>query len=467
MTQIPVLSGTYTDSSADFRSSYPVNLIPVPKDNGIAQGYLRPADGIVKNGDGPGFDRGAINWRGTLYRVMGSKLVSVDAAGVVTVLGEVGAGGQVSFDYSFDNLAIASAGHLFYFRNGNLTKVTDPDLGIVLDVIWVDGYFMTTDGENLVVTDLDNPFAVNPLKYGSSEADPDPVNGLLKIRGEVYAVNRHTIEVFDNIGGDLFPFQRIEGAQIQKGSLGTYCACELADGVAFLGSGRDEAPAIYIGANATATKISTREIDQILTTYTEAQLALSVLEKRVDKGHQHLWVHLPDRVLVYDLSGSQAVQAPLWFYLTSAIDGFAQYTARNLVWLYERWNVGQPAGTAVGYLDANLSTQYGAMARWEFGTTILFNEGKGAVFHELELICLTGRVALGIDPTISTSYSLDGQTWSDEKFVSVGTIGNRSKRIAWRRLGKMRNWRIQRFKGNSDSHIAIARLEAQIEPLAV
>jgi hypothetical protein len=30
----------------------------------------------------------------------------------------------------------------------------------------------------------------------------------------------------------------------------------------------------------------------------------------------------------------------------------------------------------------------------------------------------------------------------------------------------MRNWRIQRFRGDSDSHMSFARLEAQIEALA-
>lgn len=466
MTQIPVLSGTYTDSDADFRSSYPVNLIPVPKENGIAKGYLRPADGVVELGTGPGVDRGGINWKGTYYRVMGSRIVSISSTGVVTDLGNVGGGGQVSMDYSFDRLAIASSGKLFYLKGTTLTMVTDPDMGIVLDVIWVDGYFMTTDGASLVVTELGDPTAVNPLKYGSSEADPDPVKGLLKIQNEVYALNRHTIEVFDNIGGDLFPFQRIEGAQIQKGIIGAHCACEFADAAAFLGSGRNEAPAIYLGANATATKISTREVDQILATYTEAQLATAVLEKRIDKGHQHLWVHLPDRTLVYDLAGSTAIQEPLWFYLTSSISGFSQYRAKNLVWIFDKWQCADPTSTRFGTLDSTVSTQYGDMTRWEFGTTIVYNEGNGAVFHELELVCLTGRVALGINPTISTSYSTDGETWSDEKFVSVGSVGERNKRISWRRQGIMRDWRIQRFKGNSDSHISIARLEAQLEPLA-
>jgi hypothetical protein len=86
-----------------------------------------------------------------------------------------------------------------------LTQNTDPDLGTVLDVVWVDGYWMTTDGEFLVVTDLTNPLAVDPFKYGSSEVDPDPVKALLKVRNEVYALNRHTIEAFDNVGGCGLP----------------------------------------------------------------------------------------------------------------------------------------------------------------------------------------------------------------------------------------------------------------------
>jgi hypothetical protein len=466
MSQIGILSGIYTDSAGDFRSSYPVNLIPVPKEEGISNGYLRPADGIVLQGAGPGIDRGGINWKGTYYRVMGTKLVSISSVGVVTLIGDVGGTGQVTFDYSFDRLAIASGGALYYLIGTTLTRVTDPDLGHVIDVVWVDGYFMTTDGEFLVVTELNDPTAVDPLKYGSSEADPDPILALIKIKNEVYALNRNTIEVFDNVGGTLFPFQRIEGAQVQKGVVGTHACCEFVDAVAFLGSGRNEAPAIYIGNNSAATKISTREIDQILLQYTEAELSLSVLESRIDKGHQHLWVSLPDRTLVYDLAGSAAVQQPLWFVMTSGLDGYEQYRAKNLVWVFDRWMCADPTGSSLGYLDSSLSTQYGDMARWEFGTTIVYNESRGAIFHQLELVCLTGRVALGIDPTISTSYSVDGETWSQEKFVNIGTQGNRAKRIVWFQQGHMRNWRIQRFKGNSDSHIAIARLEAQLEPLA-
>lgn len=465
--QIPILSGIYADGTPELRTAYPVNVVPVPIQSGISKGFLRPGDGIVANGAGPGIDRGGINWNGTCYRVMGTKLVTVASNGAVTTLGDVGGpvNTLVTFDYSFDQLAIASGGRLYYW-NGALTQVTDPDLGTVLDFCWVDGYFMTTDGEFLIVTELNDTTQVNPLKYGSSEVDPDPVVALLKLRNEVYAMNRNTIEVFDNVGGDLFPFARIDGAQIQKGVLGTFACCVYLERIAFLGSGRNEAPAIYIGAAATTQKISTQEIDELLLTYTEAQLAQVKLESRNDKAHQHLYVHLPDRTMVYDAAASEALGEQVWFTLTTTAVGFSQYRARNLVWAYDKWLVGDPQSSAIGYLVQDTGHHWGQQVRWEFGTAIAYNEGNGAIFNRLELVSLTGSVALGKNPQISTSYSTDGRAWSQDRSISVGTTGNTAKRLAWFQQGHMRNWRIQRFQGDSDAHVSFVRLEAQIEPLA-
>ena len=467
--QIPILNGIYTDSTPELRTAYPVNMVPVPKTSGISNGFLRPGDGIVANGTGPGIDRGGINWNSICYRVMGTKLVTVASNGTITILGDVGGpvDSLVTFDYSFDLLAVASGGRLYYWSPaGGLVQVTDPDLGIVLDFCWVDGYFLTTDGEFLIVTELTDPLVVNPLKYGASEVDPDPVVAILKLRNEVYAMNRNTIEVFDNVGGELFPFARIDGAQIQKGVIGTQGCCVYLERIAFLGGGRNEAPGIYIGAAATTQKISTQEIDNLLLTYSEEQLALVKLEARNEKNHQHLYVHLPDRTVVYDASASEALGDQVWFTLTTTVVGFAQYRARNLVWAYDKWLVGDPQSSTIGYLVQTTGQHWGQQVRWEFGTMIVYNEGNGAIFNRLELVSLTGSVALGKNPQISTSYSVNGQAWSQDRSISVGTTGNMAKRLAWFQQGHMRNWRIQRFRGDSDAHVSFVRLEAQIEPLA-
>lgn len=464
--QVAILSGIYAEgASPDFRTSYPRNLVPVPKETGISGGYLRPADGVADAGSGPGICRGGINWNGALYRVLGTKLCRVGADGLVTDLGDVGSGGQVTMDYSFDRLAVASGGRLYYWDGTTLTQVTDPDLGTVVDMQYISGYFMTTDGENLIVTELADPTQVDPLKYGSAEIDPDPVLAIDELRTEAYAFGRYSIEVFQNVGGTGFPFRRIDGAQVMKGVVGTHAYNALQDTFVFVGSGRGEAPGVYQMVPGNVAKVSTREVDEILAGFTEAQLSVTAVETRVDKHHQHVLIHLPDRCIVYDAMASKTMGVPVWFVLDSGLLHPSTYRARHFVWCYDRWNVADPLSARLGRMTPDVSTHYGAEIGWEFGTAVMYAEGLGAIVHDIELVTLPGRVALGMSPVVWTSHSDDGATWSQERPTPAGRQGQRAKRIAWRRQGQLRHWRVQRFRGTSDAHLSVVRLEVQIEPL--
>jgi len=488
--QIPVLNGVYTAEDADYKTAYPVNMMPVIQETGISQGYLRPVRGMTEIGRGPGPSRGAINWNNVHYRVMGSQLCRIDESGNVVSLGDVGNDGlRVSMDYSFDILAIKSDRRLFYYYENvgtpplddswanfdvistsgdwKLIEVTDSDLGTVVDMLWIDGYFMYTDGEYLVVTELNDPTTITTTKYGSSEIDPDPVNGLAKLRNEVYAINRYTIEVFYNTGGSNFPFQRVSGAQIEKGSLGTYCSVVNKNRIAFLGSGRNESPGVHLGAGGQSQKISTREIDEILAEFTEYQLSESVMETMNDKSHDLLWIRIPDRTLVYDLTSSEATGQHIWYIMSSAAVGLAPYKGRDVVWVYDKWYCGDTRSSKVGILDDTQALHFGDVVRWEFSTAIVYNESRGALFSRLELIGLPGRYSSTEDAMISTSYSTDGRNWSQPRIIQAGAIGNRARRLVWWRQGNMKHTRAQRFVGDSKSYLAVARLEIQLEQLGI
>lgn len=459
--QVPILSGNYADTSGAFRTAYPRNQVPTPKDTSISRGYLRAADGIATEAEGPGINRGGINWRGKHYRVMGSKLVRIDGSAVV-ILGEVGNGGWVSMDYSFDVLGIASGGNLYYWDGSTLTQLSDPDAGTVLDVKWIAGYWLLCDGTYIAVTELNDRYSVNPLKYGSAEAKPDPINAIDELRNEAYAFGRYTVEVFENVGGSNFPFQVIKGALVERGCVGVHAYAPFAETFAMLGSGQNEAPGIWLVGGGASAKLSTAEVDQILLGYSEADLSLAVMETRIDKGHEHLMLHLTDRCLVYDAAASKAVGEAIWFMLDSSIVGFEQYRGKGLVWVHDAWFVGDTKTSKIGRLDEGTDTHFGDVIGWDFGTTILYNKG-GAIVYDIELICLPGRVPLGADPTVWTSYSIDGETWSQEKPISAGKTGQRNKRLVWFDQGSFENWRIQRFRGTS--HLSMARLEVTIEPL--
>ena len=464
MVAVPIMSGIVADG-ADFPTAFPVNLVPVPKTTGLSEGYLRPADGIETLSDGGGANRGGYRWRGVHYRIMGNSLLSVAADGSHVTIGTIDGTDWATFDESFDYLAINGGGKLYLYDGATLAQVTDVDLGTSLDMVWINGYFVSTDGEFLISSDINDPFSFNILRYASSEISPDPVVALQKVRNEIYALNRYTVEIFGAVQnpGEGFPFARIEGAQIMKGAVGSRACCEFMQALAFVGGGVNDPPSVWIGQSASATKLSTRDIDAILRGYSDTALSALVMESRPDLGHDFLYVHLPDQTLVYDGAASAALGQPVWHILKS--DG--GYRARGFVWCYGQWNVADPFGTMIGKMTTAVGSHYGDQVAWQFATPIAYNEGRGVQVHELELVALAGDIALGDDPMIGTDYTLDGETWSQRRYIRAGKQGERKKRLVWDRQGMFRNWRVQRFTGDSRAHLSFARLEAKFEALAV
>lgn len=479
---LPILSGVVTDGRADFRSLLPTNCMPVPMPTGISDGYLRIATGIrtaatVGFNSAFGPDRGGYAYNGRCYRVIGEWFCRVDDNGdgtaTVVQLKQFGLGAQVTFTETFDRLIICVNGQVWYFNDASntFTQITDADLGVPIDAEFVDGYTVFTDGAFIGVTELNDPLAVETLKYGSSEVSPDPIVALLKLRNELHAINRYTVEAFDNVGGSGFPFQRIDTAALPRGAVGTHACAVYMDAIAFLGGARNEPPAVWLGGAGQTTKISTREIDKRLAAYPEAQLPSVLMEVRTFDSHSLLYIHLPDITLVYDGQASAAAKQPIWCLLSSGADGTGAYRGRGFVWCYNKWICGDGSdGQRIGYLDESIASHFGLPVGYEFATQLQYNEGRGLQFHAIELVCTSGA-SVGtaedfIDQSIRHSYTLDGRTWSRERLRTLGKAGQRNKRPMWLNCGTSRNWRADRFRGCTSVPIAFARCEAKIEPLA-
>lgn len=475
MTQVPILAGTVATLQGDFSTSYPRNLIPVPKQTGVSSGYLKTAFGIKQFGVFDvsllGVDRGGINWNGKCYRVIGQYFVRVESDGTFTNLGTLPlTGSYVRFDFSFDRLAIACGGNLYYWNGTTLTQVTDSDLKTVVDMLFVDGYFMTTDGQYFIVTDINNPMSVNPLNYGSNPIDPSPMKALLKVRDEVYAISRYTIAPLQNVGGSYFPFEVIKGAIVNRGVLGTRTACVFMETIAFLGSGLNEQPSIYLVNAGSTVKIATREIEQLLTKYSESTLSNILLESIYLDIHQLLFINLPDQTLVYDGAASASAQTPVWFYLGSQSDGYGQYRAHNFVRCYDKWLCGDNVDARkVGYLTNETFSQYGDEIGYQFDTPIMYGEGKQVIVHALDLEVITPRPQYdatdNVDQYIRKSYSTDGINYSMPKQKSLGKAGQFNKNIQWRQNGLFRQWRVERFQGRTKAPVSFVRMECDFEVL--
>jgi hypothetical protein len=467
-TAIPILKGMVATEQADFKSSIPINYEPVVQQTGISAGYLRAAPGItLATATGLGADRGAIVWNGVHYRVIGPKLGRLDGS-TFTVLGDVGDNGlPVSLDFSFDLIAIASNRNLFYWDGSTLSQVTDPDLGVVLDVMYLDGRFITTDGSYIVLTELNDPYSVNPLKYGSAEVSPDPIVGLNHIRGEMNAVGTDTIQNFRNIGGAGFNYTTNPGALIAKGAVETHAFGYVGalETYFFVGGAPNAAPSVWVAGGGQAANISTQEIDDALLALTATELAGVEVETREDSNEQRLMVHLPDRTLVYLVQTSKQTGEPVWCELRSGTGNDGAYPLRHLVLVDGRWYGGTADGK-IGYLDDTVETLFGDERGWRFDTLLIYNQSLGGIVNSLELIGLIGRAPFGAVPQIFFSYTRDGETWSNERSIESGRFGERQKRCQIRPHWRFRNYMGVRMRGAGNGRQAWASLQADIEGLA-
>lgn len=459
--QIPILKGAYTTAQGDFLLKYPVNMYPVAFEQQISNGYLKCAEGMETYATGPGTDRGGLLCQGRHFRVMGNQFCEV-GTGEITAWGAVGSSIiNAQMDYSFTYVGIVSNGLVYLFDPARnvVTQITDPDLGEgILDIVWVDGYFMMTDGTSLIVTDLNDPFSVNPLKYGSSELDPDPITGLLKLRGEIYALNRNTIEVFNNVGGSGFPFARVSSASIPKGCISAQAKCLFAQTFAFVGGGRNEALGVYLATGGATQKISSREIDMYLGTLTESDYPEIVLEQRTFDDRLFLYVHTPAKTWVFDALASEKLGTLVWFELNS---NGRKYRARNFVIDQNKWYCGDPTSNTVGIMTTETPTHYGDITPWQFDTGFQFNNQNGVIIDLLEITGLPGLTKVpGVDPTCYMSVTDDGRVWSQEWPASIGTSGQDNRKMSWKRCGLFRGYRGFRFRGANDAPFAAARLEA-------
>lgn len=465
--QVPIYEGCYVDGQADIRSSYPVNCMPVHKKTGYSDGYLRTCDGITLFGVLPARDRGGVEWNGVLYRASGNFLVRIDAGGTTTTLGEIGDNSKDAiFTYSFDRLGIASNGILWYYQpSTGVTHVTDPDIGVVNDVLWMDGYFIVTDGVTIAVTELADPYSVNPLKYGSAEESPDAIYKLLKVSGQLVAVGGLTCEFFQNVGGSLFPFQRAPNALIERGTVGTYAACLYNQTFAFVGKGLNEAPAVYMAGPGSTVKVSTREIDILLGEIPAAQLLALKIEAIVEKHQQKLYIHTPTQALVYDINATSEFGLPIWFRLNSGNSGEYPYRCRNFVRVYDRWVCGDTQEQQTGYTSGAVTSQFDAIVPFQFDTTFGFNEGRGAIFHQVEMTHKPG--APGADAVYYHQYSDDGRTFSMLRRSTEVSAGQALERAIWYQCGLMRSARVLRFMGRNSVPDSFGALNALVEPLAI
>lgn len=409
---VPILRGEQTSSAVDYIDRLPKNMIAVAKPIRGAAGYLVSHDGLKSFGNAVGPDRGAFyNDRQQIhYRVSGNSLIGVSAAGVVTNFGPVTGSGQASLTYSFNNQLIVADGKAWLCNGTTLTQITDSDLGNPMDACWIDQYFFYTDGEFIFHSEILNEAAVDPLQFSTAAIMPDGTFGVMTTQDNLVMVfGRYSIEYFINQANDNFAFSRIAQKSLYGGIVGTHAKCMVGGQVFILGGARGESIALHAVGAGQLTKLSTRTVDDIINSYSGAELESAILEARTDARDQIILVRLPNHTLVLNLNVVKAGGIEnAWSVLSYGVD--------NAIWLgangiydprISQWVYGSSSTNKLFTLDAENGAQDGAASEYEFFTPIIPIGNVRIGDIELNTVAGYGAGIVSIGMAVCTDMAFD------------------------------------------------------------
>lgn len=427
--------GDKSATNVDYRDNLPVNRTIVLRDIKGDQGYHLSHPGLTLHTSAVGIDRGAV-WNSRLdkhFRVSGNSLIDVDT-GITVISQDISGINQVSMPYSFQTQGVLSDGRFWLYDGATITENIDTDLGKPIDAIFGSGIYIFTDGEFIYHTRADSEIAIDPLTFATNEFSPDKTKGLLwSNQGQLVVFDRYSTNYMDDGGGDNFRFRWIKGKQSRVGIVGTHCKTELDGQMFILGNREEESPSIHILTGGEIT-IATREIDKILATYTESELAKAVLESRVQERDKFLIVRLKRHTLLYNLTiGQQVGNKHAWTILKTDVLGDAPWRAINGIYdpNQSKWIYGDSLDNKLGYLDNTTNLQYGEIIEELFYTPMIPLEARS--INSLMMDSLPGFAAAEVN--LFLSMSLDGVAHGQEYPIPISTPNDYNIKVRTEPLG--------------------------------
>ena len=487
MTKIPIGQGYYVSPSAPLSSLTCNNLYPqypLTKNPLSEAGLLRtPGAEAIQDSGVIGVGRGTRKFQKSdwLFHVTGDKLVKRTAINSVsTVVGTISGSGQVSMADNGETLCIIVPGVTGYFYDIDtdvLTEITDPvftDFGLqeggVTSVTEHNNRFVyTTDEEffigSLVTTNKGTDF--NALDFEDAESANDPIVRAMETSNELYIFNTETIEVYKDIGGTDFPYQRIPGATIDRGLASRFAVVHVKSDFYFLGKGENEQPSIIKTTPGGSQRVSTAAIDTLIQSYTDYELSTVVAWTYSADGADFLGFNLPNQTVVLDLVATTLAGVPIWHTRTT---GGSKWRVNTCQSIFGTTIVDDSLDSRVGSIERSITSEYGAAVDREFTTLYLNAEGRSFVTRKVELTCtrgvgtpLSNPVPENYNPTIECFFSVDqGNTYQTLGTTTFGNTGDYLQRQLWRRLGRSSTALILKFTTSAKVALDIQRLDLEI-----
>lgn len=358
-------------------------------------------------GGAAGVTRGLFNFDDTtLYVVTGTRLQRVDTSGVVTQMQELATSGYAYFARNRREpnaqIGLVTSDGLFRIIENNVvsTPSIDADVGASLfnSICSIDGYFIFTksNGE-FYISEIDDGTNIDELEFSQTQANPDGLTrGIIRGR-DVCLFGPRSIEFWQNTGQADFPFERTTSC-----NTGLFAPASAVQVSAVVDGGEQGDTVAFVGANADGALVGV----MLLTGYSARKISPSGLDRA-----------LRDEPVKSSIRGFAYAAQGTTFYCVTGTTFSWEYNCNTGLW-HER----QSSGLSI----------------WRVADACTFN--GNTIFGDYSAAALYRRSA-SITPASPSNISLrhsndHGTTWSTARSKSIGTSGQRTKRVKFLRLGQ-------------------------------
>lgn len=414
-----------------------VALIPRPRLREFASVGMGPIRGLFRKGN---VLANAGN-SGQIICLSGSALYKVNQNTGDETLIDTGLTGDLRMSAEGnESVVVLAMGSKPYTTNGTtLAEIVFPDGLSVYAIDILNGYFLFCSEFGRFYWSQPGLTNVEQLDYATAESSPDVLLTLKVIGDELWLFGRYSIEVWQPTGDLDLPFQRIGGRIFGIGITGRQSAQKLnvegVDTVCWVGTDRK----VY-RTNPNPVRISDNAMEARLKRVVDPTLLYAEVDNWA--GHDFYVLHIPGE-------GSFACDlgTGMWSERTSY--------GRDLF----RANVSTLAPNNAPLLGDDADGTI-----WEMTEDQITDGDDPVVFEASGLLEVNGPPVRNnnvmiegapgnttdpdADPMMTLQWSNDlGQEWSDPKTAPMGRMGERGRRIIWKRLpimkrpGRVFRWR--------------------------
>lgn len=356
----------------DARSKAPVGIWGCP---GIST--------FADTGDGPIKAMDMMN--GVVYIVGGSHFWQLNADGSLADLGAHKAVSPVSIDNNGIQVCWVDGQTGWYWSTATgVQQITDTNFFPSSTVTFFDGYFCFVHNgtKQFFLSPLYGISPFDPLLTASKEATPDLLLAIANSHEQLFLFGQERTEIWYDAGNPppTFPFQRSEGAIIQRGTLAPLSIVLEDNTLFFLG---DDAM-FYRANNFVPERLSNHAVEnewQKYQTLTDAQsLVYTTL------GHKQVTVTFPtaQKTWVVDLATRRWHERESWIG-SSEDDSIGRWRGNCVITAYNRVLIGDYVTGQIGQLNYNAYTEWGNTMRGLIDGPPIHHDRKRVFMKRFEL----------------------------------------------------------------------------------